>query len=136
MEVSNRVMPIGNIQIKTRVRKNLGDLSGLKESIRKHGILNPIVINSKHELLAGHRRLESARELGWAEVPVRIIAEGSRIDALEMELDENLHRRNLSSDELAEGYESLKKLRNPGLFRRILQACANFFKKLFGKIRG
>jgi ParB family chromosome partitioning protein len=126
-------VPIQDIQIKNRIRKNLGDLSGLKESIKRHGILNPIVINSKNELVAGHRRLESARQLGWTLVPVQIIDESDDADKLEMEIDENLYRKNLSADELADAYEQLEKLRNPGWFRRLIQAIAAFFKRLFSR---
>ena len=126
-------MLIQDIQIRKRVRKDLGDLSGLKESINKHGILNPIVINNKNELIAGYRRLESARELGWTQVPVKVIPEGSRENVLELEIDENLHRKDLSSDELSQAYEDLRKLRNPGPLRRIIDAVAGFFRNLFKK---
>ncbi len=124
-------IPIQDILVKNRIRKNLGDIGGLKESIHRHGILNPIVINGKNELIAGHRRLESARQLGWTLVPVRIIDEEDSAQKLEMEIDENLYRKNLSADELADAYEQLEKMRNPGWFSKILRAIAEFFKRLF-----
>ncbi|AHC14806.1 ParB N-terminal domain-containing protein [Salinispira pacifica] len=124
-------IPIQEIQIKNRIRKNLGDLAGLKDSIQKHGILNPVVINSKNELVAGHRRLESARQLGWNMIPVRIIDEKDAADKVEIEIEENLYRKNLSADELAEAYEYLERLKNPGWFTRFLNFIKDFFRRLF-----
>lgn len=124
-------VPINEIIVKNRIRKNLGDLSGLMESIGKYGLLNPIIINSKKELIAGHRRLESCRKLGWETVKVRIVTNLDAGNKLEMEIDENLHRRNLSPDELAEAYTKLEKIRNPGFFRRIWNAIVAFFRRLF-----
>lgn len=124
-------IPLRDIVVKNRIRKDLGDLSGLKDSIQRHGILNPIVINEHNELIAGHRRLESARQLGWNLVPVRV-AEGVRDSRkLEMEIDENLYRKSLGADELAEAYERLEKLRNPGWFKQIVKSIRAFFLKIF-----
>ncbi|MBN1646878.1 MAG: ParB N-terminal domain-containing protein [Spirochaetales bacterium] len=122
---------IDEIHLKKRVRKNLGDLSQLMLSMKNHGLMNPIVITNKYELIAGHRRYESAKRLGWVEIEARIIAEPSKIEKLELELDENVHRRNLSPDELADGYTRLNKLKNPGIFVRIWRAIVRFFKRLF-----
>lgn len=122
---------IDQIFLKKRVRKNLGDLSQLMLSLKKHGLMNPIVITHENELIAGHRRFESAKRLGWPDIDVTIISEPTAIEKLELELDENIHRRNLSPDELADGYTRLDKMKNPGLFKRIWRAIVRFFKKLF-----
>ncbi|HDQ14841.1 MAG TPA: chromosome partitioning protein ParB, partial [Sediminispirochaeta sp.] len=58
-------VPINEIVVKKRIRRDLGDLSRLMESIREHGQLNPVLINSRRELLAGQRRLEAIKRLGW-----------------------------------------------------------------------
>ena len=44
---------IADIKVKHRVRKDTGDLDALKESLRRYGLLNPITLNSKYELIAG-----------------------------------------------------------------------------------
>ena len=124
-------IPIDEINLKKRVRKNLGDLSQLMLSMKNHGLMNPIVVTNKYELIAGHRRFESAKRLGWTEIEAKVIAEPSKIEKLELELDENVHRRNLSPDELADGYTRLSKLKNPGILVRIWRAIVRFFKKLF-----
>lgn len=126
-------IPVEEIVIKRRIRQDLGDLSKLMESLKAYGLMNPILINSNRELIAGQRRLEAAKRLGWKNIEAHIVDTGSNIDELEMEIDENLHRRNLSAVELAEGMSRLEKLRNPGFFRKIFLAIARFFRRLFGR---
>jgi ParB family chromosome partitioning protein len=122
---------VAKIEVGKRVRKNLGDVTALAESLRKHGLLNPIVVNGENELIAGHRRLEAARKLGWTRIPARVVSEGDEADMVEMEIDENTQRKDLTSDELAEAYIRLDRLRNPGWLKRLLDAIASFFARLF-----
>lgn len=124
---------VDEVILKKRVRKNLGDLSALIKSLNTYGLIHPIVINKKLELIAGHRRLEAARQLGWQLIDAIIVDKPSRLDKLELEMEENLYRKNLTSEELEEGYNKLEKLRNPGFFRRLFRAIANFFRRLFGR---
>ncbi len=126
-------LPIDDIVVRRRVRSSLGDLTPLMESLRRHGLMNPIVINSQNELIAGQRRLEAARRLGWTSVTVRVMDKMDSAELLEMELDENLHRKSLSTEELAEAHTRLERLRNPGLLKRIFRAVIRFFQRLFGR---
>jgi ParB family chromosome partitioning protein len=126
-------IPIQEIVVKKRIRQDLGDLSKLMESIKTYGQMNPVLINGKRELIAGQRRLEAIKRLGWRNIEVHIVDPSSETDALEMEIDENLHRRNLSAIELAEGITRLEKLKNPGFFRRVYLFFRRIFKKIFGK---
>lgn len=123
---------VEDVVLKKRVRKNLGDLNALIKSLNTYGLIHPIVVNKKLELIAGHRRLEAARQLGWQLIDAIILDKPSQLDKLEMEMEENLYRKNLTSEELEEGYNKLEKLRNPGFFRRLFRAIANFFRRLFG----
>ena len=113
------LLHIGDIKIKKRIRKDLGDLAPLMESLRDHGLMNPIVVNLRHELIAGHRRLEAARRLGWPQIEATVMDPGGELGMLELELEENVLRRDFSPDELAEARKKLEKLRNPGLLRRL-----------------
>ncbi len=122
---------VADIVMKKRIRKNLGDLSSLMESMKRYGLINPILITRDNELIAGHRRLESAKRLGWDKIEVRIVNQDDEIAQIEMEIDENIQRKNLSTDELAEGYMRLERLKNPGFFRKIWNAVKKFFKRLF-----
>jgi len=124
-------IPVEEIVIKRRIRQDLGDISKLMESLKAYGLMNPILINSSRELIAGRRRLEAAKRLGWKNIEAHIVDSSSEVNELEMEIDENLHRRNLSAVELAEGMSRLEKLKNPGFFRKILNAISRFFRRIF-----
>ncbi len=119
------------IKVKKRIRKDLGDLTQLMESIKTHGLLNPIVINEKKELIAGERRLESIRRLGWPTIEVHILHAPSDVAKIQMEIDENLYRRALTTAELSEGFSKIDKIRNPGFLRRFFIWCRRFFRKLY-----
>jgi ParB family chromosome partitioning protein len=56
-------------------RKDLGDLQGLAESIREFGLLRPVLITPEDRLIAGRRRLEACKLLGWKTIPVNVIGE-------------------------------------------------------------
>ena len=129
-------MELGRIIIKKRVRKNLGDLGSLMDSLRRHGLLNPVVINDKDELIAGHRRMEAAKRLGWRTIAVRVVDGRDKADLVEMEIEENTQRKNLTTDELAEAYIRLDSLRHPSFFVRIWRAIVNFIRNLFGRRPG
>ncbi|MCR4742702.1 MAG: ParB/RepB/Spo0J family partition protein [Treponema sp.] len=124
------IVPIEKIKIKKRVRQDLGQLEDLKESLRTYGLLNPITLNSKYELIAGERRLQAAKQLGWTNIQANIVDNLTDIEQLEMELEENNQRKEFTDDELLEGYKRLERLKHPGFFYRIYL----FFKKLFEKI--
>ena len=110
----------------------MGDLASLMESMRKHGQLSPIVVTRQYELIAGHRRLESARQLGWQVVDIVIVDGDTPADRLEMELEENVHRKDFSPEELLEGYTRLQRLRRPKLTARV----GNFFRGIGGWFTG
>jgi len=84
-------------------------LQELIESIRQHGIIQPLVVravNGRHELIAGERRWRAARQLGLTQVPV-IVRIASDRDVLELSLIENLQRTDLNPIEEAQGYARL-----------------------------
>jgi len=86
-------------------------LDELVESIRQHGIIQPLIVRpvgGKLELIAGERRWRAAGKLGLATVPV-IEREASDRDVLEMALIENLQREDLNPMEEAAGYVRLAK---------------------------
>lgn len=124
------LVPIAQIKVKKRVRKDLGNLEDLKASLRTYGLLNPITINSKYELIAGERRLTAAKEIGWTNINANIVDNLTEIEQLEMEIEENNQRKEFTDAELLEGYKRLEKLRNPGFFYKIYL----FFKKIFTKL--
>lgn len=124
------LVPIARIKVKKRVRKDLGNLDDLKDSLRTYGLLNPITINSKYELIAGERRLTAAKEIGWTNINANIVDNLSELEQLEMEIEENNQRKEFTEAELLEGYKRLERLRNPGFFYKIFLWLKKIFQKL------
>jgi ParB family transcriptional regulator, chromosome partitioning protein len=84
-------------------------LQELVDSIRQHGIIQPLIVrpvNGRHELIAGERRWRAAQEAGLTEVPV-VIRYASDLEVLELSLIENLQRQDLNAIEEAQGYARL-----------------------------
>lgn len=83
-------------------------LSDLAESIRKHGILEPIIVRPRdgsYEIVAGERRYQAAMEAGLAEIPVTVRDLDDRA-TMEIALSENLEREDLSPIEIAASFDA------------------------------
>ncbi len=91
-------------------RTSLGDFSDLVESIKRHGVLEPLLVRKgekgKYELVSGERRFHAAMQAELSEVPC-IELQVSDQHALEIALIENLQRQDLSAFEEAEGFRTL-----------------------------
>ena len=124
------LIPIESIKVKKRVRKDLGNLEDLKDSLRTYGLLNPITLNRDYELIAGERRLTAAKEIGWTNINAVIVDNLSEIEELEMEIEENNQRKEFTNEELLEGYKRLERLRHPGFFIESIYSLKNYFLKL------
>lgn len=100
--VSNPVQP----------RKSFGrrGLEELTESIKEHGIIQPLTVTVReeggYELIAGERRMRAAKILGMEKVPVVVRKAGTR-DKLLLALIENIQREDLNPIEEARGYSRL-----------------------------
>lgn len=85
-------------------------LAELAESIREHGVLQPLVVRPKtegsYELIAGERRLRAARLAGVRSVPI-IIRSASNQDSLELAIIENVQREDIGPLEKARAYRKL-----------------------------
>lgn len=84
-------------------------ISELADSIKKYGILQPLLVQKKgdsYEIIAGERRWRAAREAGLKEVPV-VIKEYTRQQAMEIALVENIQRQDLNPIEEAQAYQQL-----------------------------
>ena len=85
-------------------------LADLADSIRIHGIIQPLTVrrlaSGYYQIIAGERRWRAAKEAGLAEVPAIIIEADDR-KVMELGLIENLQREDLNPAEEARGYQSL-----------------------------
>lgn len=87
------------------------DLADLAQSIREHGLVQPIVVrptsaSGRYEIIAGERRWRAAQKAGLTDVPV-VVREASDKAALELAIIENVQRADLNPVEEAQGYQQL-----------------------------
>lgn len=104
----NEVVPS---PLQPRKRFHEENLTELVDSIREHGVIQPLIVrlvNGKYELIAGERRWRASTQLKLPQVPV-IVRDASDRDVLEMALIENLQREDLDPLEEAEAYARLAK---------------------------
>jgi ParB family chromosome partitioning protein len=120
-----------SIIVKRRLRKELGDIAALTASLQKHGQLTPIIINRNYELIAGFRRLQAAKRLGWKSIEVVMIDRSSEMQKLELEIEENIQRLDLSAEEIAEGAARLYKLQHPSWLARIWMFILRILRAIF-----
>ncbi len=108
-------VPIGSIgpnPRQPRAALNPADLAELADSIREHGVLQPLIVTraetgpAEYTLIAGERRWRAAELAGLATVPV-IIKEATSSDMLELALVENLQRADLNPLEAAAAFRHL-----------------------------
>jgi ParB/RepB/Spo0J family partition protein len=108
-----REIPLDNlITSPLNARKDLGDLSGLTDSVSDLGVLEPILVwwnGEQYEVIAGLRRAEAARRAGQTTIPA-IVYEGTDAHAKRLSLVENIQRKNLSLVERVEAYKALQEL--------------------------
>jgi ParB family chromosome partitioning protein len=109
---SEQLSPIEKIypgRFQPRQNFSSPELRELADSIKVHGVLQPILVRSHpdgYEIIAGERRWRAAQLAKLHEVPI-LVRNFSDAEALEIGLVENLQRENLSSLEEAEGYKRL-----------------------------
>lgn len=106
-------VPIGKIYPNPYQARKVFDESLLKElvdSIREHGIIQPLILNKisddEYELIAGERRFRAAKILGLKKVPAVVRSTGA-IKKLELSLIENIQRKDLNPIEKARAYQRL-----------------------------
>lgn len=93
-----------------RKRFDASSLSDLADSIRLHGIIQPLTVrrlaSGYYQIIAGERRWRAAKQAGLTELPAIIIEADDR-KVMELGLIENLQREDLNPMEEAQGYKSL-----------------------------
>ena len=106
-------LPIQNVEpnpLQPRKVFDEEELLALSESIREHGIIQPLAVrpagNDLYQIIAGERRWRAARMAGLSEVPVLVLEVDDRA-VMEMALIENLQRQDLNPIEEANGYKTL-----------------------------
>ena len=110
---SSLLLPISQVEsCSTQPRKSFDPeaLSDLADSIRVHGIIQPLTVrklqSGYYQIIAGERRWRAARMAGLTQVPAVVIEADDR-KAMELAMIENLQREDLNPIEEAEGYRQL-----------------------------
>ena len=83
------------------------ELASLSESIKNHGVLQPVVVRQvgdRFQLVAGERRLRAAQAIGSESIPVRIVDFNDQ-QVMEAALAENIQRADLNPIEKAQGFQ-------------------------------
>ena len=103
---------IGAGRFQPRANFDEDKLLELTNSIKKHGVLSPILVRelglNKYEVIAGERRLRASIKAGLKTIPC-LVDQKKDQDALESALIENLQREDLNAVEEARGYDRLKR---------------------------
>ena len=128
-------IPIERIIIddSTRIRKDPGNLSALENSIKKVGLLNPVVIDEENRLIAGQRRVMACKNIGMDQIEARVISfQGDLLKMLDAEVDENLFRKKFTPEEIAaieERRQEILRMLRPTLFQRFWRWLKNLFRR-------
>src|SRR3972149_3096572 len=94
--MKTEMIAVTDIKVSDRTRTEMGSVGELCTSIQKFGLLNPIIIDQYMNLHCGERRLRAFRELKLEFIPCRFIENLSEVEKLEVELDENIRRKELT----------------------------------------
>ena len=112
-EKSSLMLPISQVESCSSQPRKLFDpdaLADLADSIRQHGIIQPLTVrklqSGYYQIIAGERRWRAARMAGLTQVPAVVIEADDR-KAMELAMIENLQREDLNPMEEAEGYRTL-----------------------------
>lgn len=120
---------IADVRVTERRRQDLGDIAALARNIDQHGLLHPIIIAADNELIAGERRLRACQHLGETTIDVRRLSDLSNEERRELELAENLNRKDLTSFEQARDMVSRAEVAAETLREEAANSCRNSDKK-------
>jgi ParB-like chromosome segregation protein Spo0J len=119
-------LPIDSIKIGKRFRRDLGDVDSLAKSIEQIGLVQPVVVTEDRKLIAGQRRIEACKKLGWTEVPVHLV---NIKEIVKGEFHENVVRKDFSYSEMIAIKREIEPLEREESLKRQRQG-----QKLGGKL--
>ena len=120
---------IDSIKVKKRIREKTVSIQPLMESIQKYGLLEPIVIDQNNRLIAGFRRLQACKKLGFNTILANVVSVEDAETFLLLELEENICRFQFSEEELAKAKKRLEKIRHPNFFVWLWNKIVSFFTR-------
>jgi ParB-like chromosome segregation protein Spo0J len=107
-------IPIKNIAMGDRVRKDMGDIDGLSASMSEVGQLQPVLLGRGLKLISGARRVKAAKKLGWDSIGYVLVNHLDEVaQCLKAERDENTQRKPFTKSELGEMASRLLAIEKP-----------------------
>ena len=122
--MKNRIVEIAvdDVVEKKQLRESPGDLRTLENSIKKLGLLFPIVVDRNNVLISGSRRLAACRNIGLKKVPaLRMDVGCNTMTALAIRTDENLCRKPLSAEDFERHIQAKLRLSSPSRQERFFR---------------
>lgn len=120
---------IADIRIGDRRREDLGDIEALARSIAEYGLLSPPVLTDDGTLVAGQRRVEAMKLLGWTETPYINKGELTVERLHEIELEENIRRKDFTEYEISKNMTDLARAVGERLAR---ESCIKMIQNPLG----
>lgn len=105
------LIKVKDVKVGDRVRKDYGKIENLAVSIRQFGLLHPIVIDENNNLIAGERRLLAHQEIGKEEIEYVQLKDIDDMTKREIELEENIKRKDFTWQEEVDAKDKLDKLK-------------------------
>ena len=129
--------PISQITVqRNRFRKDLGNIDELAADIEQNGLYHPVLIDHKGNLIAGLRRLEACKKIGWRTIPVKVITTD---DTKTIEINENLKRKDFTEEEKAEIQryliEKYSDQTNQGQRNDLVNPKVSTYEKTFSQVK-
>lgn len=120
---------LADIRIGDRRREDLGDIAALARSIAEYGLLSPPVLTDDGTLVAGQRRVEAMKLLGWTETPYINKGQLTAERLHEIELEENIRRKDFTEYEISKNMTDLAKVVGERLTR---ESCIKMIQNPLG----
>lgn len=109
------ILKINDVKVGQRVRDEYGDMEALADSIKEHGLLHPIVVDSDYNLIAGCRRLLACERIGLTEIEAKVLEDISEKELRVLELEENIRRKDLTELEKSKNLVELAEIKEQEL---------------------
>ncbi len=140
----NDSIPLDKIKMEKNIRTDIGDLASLMESIKIHGIIQPVGAykdNGNYVLVWGHRRIKAVEKLGWNSIPKKSLLVIDKPDDLILNTVENIHRKDIGYLELAKvcndlydkGFSKSEIAVKLAMTKHKVTACIDTYRRLASK---
>ncbi|ANU49005.1 hypothetical protein ADH76_33560 [Enterocloster clostridioformis] len=130
------ILKISDVKVGQRVRDEYGDMEALADSIKEHGLLHPIVVDSDYNLIAGCRRLLACERIGLTEIEAKVLEDISEKELRVLELEENIRRKDLTTLERSKNLVELAEIKEQELKKEYFADSAKKTRGQPPKING